>query len=265
MQFPYWESEQDKHACYECAKSLIEQAPLSILNARDDEGETLLMKAIKIQQIDIALALISKNVDVYIQDKKGRTALHWAAGKELDEIYNILARFEKINDITDTKTRTALEYLLENKIMPYLISTKMWPYEFHLHFSGSVDTQSGYEGNQDQQEFIQLYQNFVKQLFEIHENYVNIQGTNDDCYFSEFDNKIIADIINIIKTIDSFAKIVQIDAIMMKIEQVVRDYIQQVKIFRINHGDTELLTQNLLYRLIAKIDELQNEIATNCK
>ena len=47
---------------------------------------------------------------------------------------------------------------------------------------------------------------------------------------------------------------------MMKITQAVQNYIQQVKIFRVNHGDAELLTQNLLYRLLAQMNELQNEV-----
>ena len=248
----FYESDANKHACHECVKEQIDVEPLSFdLDVTDDKGETLLMKAIKTEQVDIAQILISKNVDVNIQDKKGQTALHWAASKQLHDIYNMLIQHNTTDiDITDDEGHTAFEYLLSHEIMPYLMSTKM----LQLDFLGG-------ERKSNQQEFMQLYNNFVKQLFEIHKNHdTNIQGTNNDYYFSELDNKIMIDIINIIKNMDSFTNIVQIDAIMMKITQAVQNYIQQVKIFRVNHGDAELLTQNLLYRLLAQMNELQNEV-----
>lgn len=91
---------------------------------------------------------------------------------------------------------------------------------------------------------MQFFGNFVKQLVEIQKNHdFNIQDLK---YFSdENENKIIAGIINIIKTTHPFTKIIQIDGIMMKREQSVQKFFQQ------------LLTQNALHQSSAEMGVLE--------
>lgn len=71
-----------------------------------------------------------KDVDVNIQDETGRTALHWAATRELDQVYDMLIQHNTTKvDITDNKViYIPMEYSLQYKIMSYL-KTKpgMWP------------------------------------------------------------------------------------------------------------------------------------------
>lgn len=51
----------------------------SNINAKDSEGITPLMDALALRQTQIAEKLIiHKDIDVHIQDTKGRTALHWS-------------------------------------------------------------------------------------------------------------------------------------------------------------------------------------------
>lgn len=256
MQNEEIEELQDKDACRECAEELIEQYFIN-LDETDDHGQTALIKAIRGKQIGIAQILLAADVNVTIQDETGRTALHWAAVHELDQVYNMLIQLDTINvDIEDSKGSTALEYLLENKIRSYLMSCGMWQVKIRddhgsldaeSHVMGSID----FENDDNGYEFVRRFYHFVKQLSEIQKNHdTDIQpiALNDAYYFSESDHKIIADIINVIKTIQQFKKIIGIDGIMLKIYKSVQNYVEQ------------LLTQNLINGLLAKMDQLQTEI-----
>ena len=214
-----------KHACGECAKDIIEELPLSELNAQDGKGETALIKAIKTKRKEIAQILIEKGVDVNIQDKKGRTALHWAVDNPLPEVYyDMLIQHDAIRiDITDNDGRTPFEYLLENKMTSYLRSKTVWPRQ---HDSNG----------KDKDEFIKLYQNVVKQLFDI--IFPQLQRIKHD--FDDNENELVGDIISIIETTYPFTKMIQTDETMTKIQQSVQNFFQQLSGKRMEHVEEDV-------------------------
>lgn len=215
---PFEYFDLQKHMCGKCAKEVIEQSSLIQLNAQDGKGETALIKAIKTKRNEIAQILIANGVDVNIQDKEGRTALHWAVDNPVPEVYyNMLIQQTATDiDITDNSGRAPFEYLLENKITSYLKSIGVWPQE------------DNFSDAEHYHEFTQLYQNVVKQLFEIQKNHdmIFVQPSNYDIYQDE--HEIIADIISIIKATYPFTKIIQMNAAMMKIQQSVQNFFQKL-------------------------------------
>ncbi|CAB3384229.1 Hypothetical predicted protein [Cloeon dipterum] len=70
---------------------LVEQCEID-LNATNSEGETPLLLACKMRKWIIAKILLARNVDIHLQDKKGRTALHYAVyleSKSWDNDYKL--------------------------------------------------------------------------------------------------------------------------------------------------------------------------------
>ncbi|XP_065334666.1 uncharacterized protein LOC135935955 [Cloeon dipterum] len=70
---------------------LVEQCEID-LNVRNSEGETPLLLACKMRKWMIAKILLARNVDIHLQDKKGRTALHYAVyleSKSWDNDYKL--------------------------------------------------------------------------------------------------------------------------------------------------------------------------------
>ena len=205
-----------QRVCSECAKEIIERLSSTELNGQDLRGETALIKAIKTKRHEIAQILIAKNVDVNIQDNKGRTALHWAVDNPVPEVYyDMLIQHGATHiNITDKNGRTPFEYLLENKMTSYLQSKKVWPKEGN----------SNGNDNSEKREFIRLYQNVVTQLFDI--IFPQLQRANHN--FDENVNELIGDVINIIETSYPFTKMIQNDGAMMKIQRSLQNFFQQL-------------------------------------
>ena len=92
------------------------------------EGHLVLINAVKNDNSELAKLLIPK-CDVNIQDKNGRTALHWAVRNNNLEIAKLLIDNKCDTTIKNDEGKTYLDYVLDDKIHMFLSPLECFIYQ----------------------------------------------------------------------------------------------------------------------------------------
>ncbi len=109
--FPHTKSPLIPHA-YNDNSSEIDKY-LSYIDATNAEGDTILHIALKYNNVNFAKVVISKGIDINIENNRGETALHIAAkmpaSKDKYEVLEILSKSSRhINDVDSLNSATPL-------------------------------------------------------------------------------------------------------------------------------------------------------------
>jgi len=92
----------------ECVKLLVEAKP-SLLKAKNDDNESVLLCASKHSELDVVKYFVEKGLNPRDRDKKGRNALHWAAQRQRVEIAKYLLEISRdLIDEVDNEGNSAL-------------------------------------------------------------------------------------------------------------------------------------------------------------
>jgi len=84
------------------------------INARNDEGLTLLQMAVRDRMADIAQTLLRLGADVNLKAQQGGyTALHFAADKGDEDMVDLLIAYKANPDITDSRKQSPLHIAAE--------------------------------------------------------------------------------------------------------------------------------------------------------
>ncbi|GAB4266897.1 MAG: hypothetical protein Kow0029_00970 [Candidatus Rifleibacteriota bacterium] len=80
----------------------------TLLDERDKQGDTPIILAVKMGNIEAAFTLLKAGANLKITDLKGNTALHWAVIKNCITLTKTLAKNHEILDMRNISGRTAL-------------------------------------------------------------------------------------------------------------------------------------------------------------
>uniref|UniRef100_K3WM43 ACB domain-containing protein n=1 Tax=Globisporangium ultimum (strain ATCC 200006 / CBS 805.95 / DAOM BR144) TaxID=431595 RepID=K3WM43_GLOUD len=90
------------------------------INAKDDEGRTMLHWAVDRSQLQIAELLLEHQAAPNLQDEDGMTALHYATSCEHDELAKLLVDHGAFTDVEDNDGDTPLSYAATDELKAIL-------------------------------------------------------------------------------------------------------------------------------------------------
>ncbi|GAB9465432.1 hypothetical protein Gpo141_00002840 [Globisporangium polare] len=94
------------------------------INAKDDEGRTMLHWAVDRSQTAVAELLLKREAAPNLQDEDGMTALHYATSCEHDELAKLLVEHGAFTDIEDNDGETPLSYATTDELALILSNGK---------------------------------------------------------------------------------------------------------------------------------------------